>query len=316
MGVSMSISLLKHSSPKSIEQQKKIIAQWQESPITRHYSFSDKKLWTKQEEVLWSVRNNKKTVVKSGNTVGKTFIAADVVYDFMSINYPSKVITTAPCYDDQTEILTNDGWKLFKDLSLSDKVAQLDNGRLEFVKLNGIVKYKYNGELIGYKNQLIDFLVTPEHRCLINNDKIDLAKNIYGRSIKFRKYSQWQGEECNELEYFEFLGFWFAEGYAEFNEKDRKYRVVLTQKNHVEYVDDLLEKNNFKYKKDARRDGGYNFTIYNKDFARKFSFYGKALTKKIPIEIKNKDKKSLEAFLKGYIKGDGCTDKNGSLKLF
>ena len=103
----MSISLLKHSSPKSIEQQKKIIAQWQESPITRHYSFSDKRLWQKQEEVLWSVRNNKKTVVKSGNTVGKTWIAADVIFDFLSIYYPAKVITTAPGWTQVEGIL----WK-------------------------------------------------------------------------------------------------------------------------------------------------------------------------------------------------------------
>ena len=91
----------------SIEQQKEILAQWQKSPITRHYSFSDKRLWGKQEEILLAYRKHKRTVIKSGNTVGKTFIAADIVMDFLATNYPAKVITTAPGWNQVEGIL----WK-------------------------------------------------------------------------------------------------------------------------------------------------------------------------------------------------------------
>ena len=91
----------------SITLEEQVYQEWQKSPITRHYSFSDKKLWAKQEEVLWSVRNNKYTAVKSGNTVGKSFVAADVVLDYLTIHQPSKVITTAPTWTQVEEIL----WK-------------------------------------------------------------------------------------------------------------------------------------------------------------------------------------------------------------
>lgn len=84
-----------------------IVTSWRSSPIIRHYSFSDKKLWSKQEEVLWSVRNNKRTTVRSGNTVGKSFIAADVVMDWLFTHRPSKVITTASSWKQVEEIL----WK-------------------------------------------------------------------------------------------------------------------------------------------------------------------------------------------------------------
>ena len=92
---------------KELSQAKEIIQKWKDSPITRHYSFSDKKLWSKQEEVLWSVRNNARTCVKSGNTVGKSFISADVVLDYLTIYQPAKVITTAPTWTQVEEIL----WK-------------------------------------------------------------------------------------------------------------------------------------------------------------------------------------------------------------
>src|SRR3990167_7373863 len=95
------------SSQMSLEQKKQILEAWRKSPITRHYSFSDKKLWSKQEEILWAVRNHKRVAVSSGNTIGKSFIAADVVMDYLVCNYPAKVITTAPTFDQVQDIL----WK-------------------------------------------------------------------------------------------------------------------------------------------------------------------------------------------------------------
>ena len=84
-----------------------IVTQWKASPIVRHYSMSDKKLWIKQEEVLWSVRKHKRTTVRSGNTVGKSFIAADVVMDWLFTHRPSKVVTTASSWKQVEDIL----WK-------------------------------------------------------------------------------------------------------------------------------------------------------------------------------------------------------------
>lgn len=80
--------------------------------------FSDKKLWSKQEEILWSVRRNKYTVVKSGNTIGKSFIAADVALDFLLTYQPSKVITTATGWEQVEGIL----WKEIRLAHQSAKV--------------------------------------------------------------------------------------------------------------------------------------------------------------------------------------------------
>ena len=89
------------------EQMLEIALSWRASPIIRHYSFSDKKLWSKQEEVLWSVRKHKRTTVRSGNTVGKSFIAADVVMDWLFTHQPAKVVTTASSWKQVEDIL----WK-------------------------------------------------------------------------------------------------------------------------------------------------------------------------------------------------------------
>lgn len=91
----------------SLEQKKKIYLGCKASPVTRHYTFSDKRLWSGQEDILWSVRKHKRTVVNSGNTVGKSFIAADVAMDFLQVNRPARVVTTAPTFSQVEGIL----WK-------------------------------------------------------------------------------------------------------------------------------------------------------------------------------------------------------------
>ena len=78
---------------------------------------SDKKLWSKQEDVLWSVRNNKRTCVRSGNTVGKSFIAADVVVDWLFTHRPSKVVTTASSWKQVEDIL----WKEIRVAAMNSK---------------------------------------------------------------------------------------------------------------------------------------------------------------------------------------------------
>jgi len=69
------------------------------------------------------------------------------------------------CYDDQTEILTEKrGWQLFKDLLLDDAVATLDGDHLVYKTPEGVVSYPYQGEMVGFEGESIDFLVTPEHK--------------------------------------------------------------------------------------------------------------------------------------------------------
>ncbi len=61
--------------------------------------------WSKQIEVMTSVRDNPRTAVKSGNGVGKTWTAAHVVLWFLTAYRPSRVITTAPTWQQVEKLL-------------------------------------------------------------------------------------------------------------------------------------------------------------------------------------------------------------------
>lgn len=60
--------------------------------------------WSKQAEILQSVRKNKRTAVRSSHGIGKTAIAACVVLDFMTEG-PCRVITTAPTWSQVEQLL-------------------------------------------------------------------------------------------------------------------------------------------------------------------------------------------------------------------
>jgi len=75
------------------------------------------------------------------------------------------------CFDDKTEILTKRGFVLFCELQDTDEVAQWENGIITFVKPLDYISRQYNGNMVKLKNQHIDLMMTPDHRCLIQNRK-------------------------------------------------------------------------------------------------------------------------------------------------
>jgi len=224
-------------------------------------------------------------------------------------------LVVAPCYHPSTEVLTEKrGWVLFPNLQSDDRVATLKNGKtLEYQAPLQVFDFPYDGELLYVSSQEIDLAVTPNHRCWVsfkhNGFGIRTAEEIYGKwDYRFAKTAEWETEPiCETEDWYEFLGFWFAEGYAESSK--RKNRVVVTQKKFCEYTDDLMARNFPKFSKDARTGGGFNYTVYGKEIAKMFVRYGKARTKAVPYWIKAAPASYLRAFLKGYIAGDGHSKK-------
>jgi hypothetical protein len=270
------------------------------------------KLTDYQVEIIKSVFKNKRTAVRSCSGAGKSFEAAGSALCFLYNYRPSTVITTAPCYDELTEILTDKGWRYFSMLDGSEKVATLVGSReLKFEKPLDYIKYAYQGELIGYNSQHLDFLVTPVHRCFVKKRwqkeySIKSAESLYGKwQWQFKRDTEWNGEDDGWTEsHYELWGFWFAEGYSQRSTK--RNRVTLTQKNYPEYAEGLLSVYTYKVHREPRSNGGYNFTIYSKDLAGWFEDHFKVDgVKHIPSWIRNSTVPKLKAFIKGYIMGDG-----------
>jgi flavin-dependent thymidylate synthase len=70
------------------------------------------------------------------------------------------------CFDEQTEILTDEGWKSFADLNREELVLTMNprNGRAEFQRPAAYHRFNYDGFMFGFQTSSLSFLVTPDHR--------------------------------------------------------------------------------------------------------------------------------------------------------
>lgn len=70
------------------------------------------------------------------------------------------------CFDEQTEILTDEGWKLFSELNREELVLTMNprTGEAEFQKPDAYQAFDYNGFLFGFESSSLSFALTPSHR--------------------------------------------------------------------------------------------------------------------------------------------------------
>ena len=100
------------------------------------------------------------------------------------------------CVSEDTEILTEKGWKKYQTLKKGEKVFDynLKTNKIQLTPLLDIYKYNYNGKMYNIKNHYLDCLISPEHR---NIFKIAKQKQVkYKRQTQWRK---WQLKTISEL---------------------------------------------------------------------------------------------------------------------
>lgn len=125
----------------------------------------------------------------------------------------AKVVFRPDCYDDQTEVLTNSGWKFFKDLTEQDLVAQVhESGEYEFVKPEKYIDQDYSGKMIRFSDHFgkVDLVVTPNHRMAFKMAKTEKIKiqeaaectTYFGKDIIRSGFAKDTGRKLTALERF------------------------------------------------------------------------------------------------------------------
>lgn len=135
------------------------------------------------------------------------------------------------CYDDETEVLTDKGFKLFKDVidveEVNGKVISKpkseikvgcfnpSNEKLEFLAPESSYCNNYNGEMYHYHNNKIDIKVTPDHDLWVSQKKYeynpkrfkwDDFKKVKAKELnlndysKFRSVLNWDGDSVDGVE--------------------------------------------------------------------------------------------------------------------
>lgn len=105
------------------------------------------------------------------------------------------------CFSEDTDLLTENGWKNIKDVTLDDKIATLNPETNVFEYLTPVALHKipYIGYMYTINTPQVNTCVTPYHNNFVqrrNSDHFELikAENCFNRRISFKKDGIWNGK--------------------------------------------------------------------------------------------------------------------------
>ena len=228
------------------------------------------------------------------------------------------------CYSEDTEILTNEGWKFFHELTGSEKVLTLnENFEAEYKPIERIQKYYYDGRMIGFKHREIDLLVTPEHKLFVGKyfgyrGRHGLrwftceATNILGYyNYYFTREVNWRGNESivedwmKDEWFLKFLGIYIGDGCSYIRKGGHIIKLcVVTNERKKKVFEEILYRlaSNFNLRI-QRIDRGFSF--FSKKIFGIVNKLGHAPEKYIPQEFLELPPKYLNHIWYGLVNSDG-----------
>ena len=246
------------------------------------------------------------------------------------------------CFSSDTQVLTYEGWKLFNELAKDDLIlTRNSSGFIEYHKPVEIIKEKYIGDLISFKNTKIDLLITPNHNMLVkvrgksSFSFVPAFEGITWHKAEMQKGAKWVGENKEYFylpkvknskspviekikmpDWLEFLGYFLSEGCTYLQKKKKTvggkiydtldYVVLISQSkksSHREKIRSCLQRLNVNFFEENAQ-----FRILNKQLFSYLAVFGKSKDKFIPPEFKSFSKEYLQILFASLMAGDGSRD--------
>src|SRR3990167_7716257 len=282
-----------------------------------------------------------------GNTHRYSHLDQAYVQVGQRINPGFRLGTIGNCFDDQTEILTNEGWKLFKDLNKNELVltGNLKTGIIEYQKPLAYIEkpYEYLYEFIdGHKH--LHFVVSDDHRMLFKLQQDQKLKLKPLREISNRVYVPTNGFNNNNKDIQEFilperkyvgdrwgtirkdpalrinmdvwlafLGFWLSDGWLVNTKIQQMVGITQSFKNFFKRkkIENILKKLPFHF-----GYSGEDYRIHRKQLFDYLEQYGTRNKKKIPEFIFTLSSRQIRIFIDAYYLGDGWKHKETRYCVF
>lgn len=225
------------------------------------------------------------------------------------------------CYDDKTEVLTNDGFKFFKDLKGDEEFlsVNLDSGEGEYVKAVKWINQPYKGDMVLRESRDFNLCTTPNHfhvgktsktgNCLIEEDKL---RNCFKFLVTIPK---WVGEDLPYLEFdgikydfkafVEFMGYLMSDGCC----LPHRKRVSISQIK-PDVRKDIIECTSKLFPNWGEAREYIQISLAKRpELLEFFSKMEGQYTRRIPNFIRNATPETISIFLEAFRKGDGTLHK-------
>lgn len=223
------------------------------------------------------------------------------------------VVIDEACHDDQTDVLTDQGWKRFADLDGSERLLTMDAQTHEayYDKPVKLVSKPYSGPMHYYSAKGLNYAVTPDHTMLYGQRKH--GKPLDWRAQERQEIATWNNKFVKKVidwtqsddpaltdDWLTFLGWFGSEGSIN---KDLT-RVCITQsaeREAYQRIFALCERLGFNPKKH-----GDHVLINSTKLARELAQWGRTqLVRRVPDFVRNASARQIGVYLDAYAEGDG-----------
>jgi radical SAM protein with 4Fe4S-binding SPASM domain len=244
------------------------------------------------------------------------------------------------CFDEETEILTRDGWKAFDEASLEDEVATLDQKthELEWQQPTDKQAYVYDGEMLEFSSKAYDLKVTPDHSMYVSPHEEygfqrEEAERTADRSAaaRFKTDASWDAErretyeidtvtadyQCGDAllnvesvemdDWLEFLGWFISEGSCGIYDDVHKITIRQQDGGALDRIYGVCERMGFN----PKRYDDTSIQLCSKQLVNELSPLGKAHEKYVPQYVKELPPEQIEIFLNSLWEGDGHKGNGG-----
>lgn len=171
------------------------------------------------------------------------------------VRYESNLNKNYDCYlDDETEFLTNNGWKKYDEINETDLIGCFNNAHnIEYLPYKSKYCDMYSGEIYTYNSPYVRFSITPNHKLYISqchrspynnfNTKYDektskwelkrVADYFNGKKSFYHQLTYLNNNKidntCYSDDFITLLGLFLSEGTFVFNKKNEIIGIRISQ---------------------------------------------------------------------------------------
>lgn len=163
------------------------------TPFT-HFKMSD----VKSELAQYGFDHNGNEMMYNGQT-GEMFEAAIFINPTYYQRLKHMVDDKVHCLTMDHEVLTDKGWKFFGDITMSDRIATLSEGKIVYDHPTGLLHYPdYEGKMYHIETPEISLNVTENHRMYVSKTGTDwelsMARDIVGPH-HYKRDAEWDAPD-------------------------------------------------------------------------------------------------------------------------
>ena len=251
-------------------------------------------------------------------------------------SYDADVYLAGHCFSDDTQILTNAGWRNIGEIKNGNQVITFNKDKeiLELDNVNSVFEYDSPETLVNIKSENIDFYVTNKHRLLIKHHSQRPGKHykhpwIFKKAVDFLSKKSFQvslpsASTFNHKDipiddnWIRLCAWLISEGHFRKSKKSKSGISLYQNTDKAHLIRDTLTKCGLEFSEYLGKIIGREFTIRGRTYKSKkniITFYIKEKSakrvreiikeKQIPQMFFNMSNRQFDIFLETLIAGDG-----------